>query len=101
MSREQMVNALVKRDIDWIIDGVLRNDHSFLWDVLTGDFDRRRTAEECWEATAKALRPGSIVVMHDSDKAGPRLEGLLPRLLAHLDEKGWRSEAIPMPGKDR
>ena len=37
MSREQMVNALVKRDIDWIIDGVLRNDHSFLWDVLTGD----------------------------------------------------------------
>lgn len=78
-----------------------RRNRIVMWDVLTGDFDRRRTAEECWEATAQALRPGSIVVMHDSDKAGPRLEGLLPRLLAHLDEKGWRSEAIPMPGKDR
>ena len=32
-----MVNALVKRDIDWIIDGVLSNDHAFLTDVLTGN----------------------------------------------------------------
>lgn len=37
MNREQMVNALVKRDIDWIVDGVLSNDHTFLSDVLTGD----------------------------------------------------------------
>ena len=37
MNREQMVNALVKRDIEWIVDGVLSNDLSLLWDVLTGD----------------------------------------------------------------
>lgn len=78
-----------------------RRDRIVMWDVLTGDFDRRRTAEVCLEATVQALRPGSIVVMHDSEKAGPRLEGLLPRLLDHLDAIGWKSEAIPMPVSDR
>jgi hypothetical protein len=37
MNREQMIDALVKRDIEWVIDGVLSDDHSFLSDVLTGD----------------------------------------------------------------
>ena len=72
-------------------------DRIVMWDVLTGDFDRRRSAEVCLEATVQALRPGSIVVMHDSEKAGPRLKGLLPLLLDHLDAIGWKSEAIPMP----
>ena len=34
---ENNENALVKRDIEWIVDGVLSNDLSLLWDVLTGD----------------------------------------------------------------
>ena len=37
MNREQMVNALVKRDRAWIVECVLRNDHAFLTDVLFGD----------------------------------------------------------------
>lgn len=74
-----------------------RRDRIVMWDVLTGDFDAKRTAEDCWASTVQALRPGSIAVMHDSEKAAERLEGLLPRLLAHLSDQGWRSEAIPMP----
>lgn len=72
-----------------------------MWNVLTGDFDRRRTAEECLRATLPALRPGAIVVMHDSEKAAPRLQGLLPGVLDHLEALGLRSEALPMPGLGR
>ena len=35
--REQMIDLLVKRDIEWVIDGVFYDDHSFIIDVLKGD----------------------------------------------------------------
>lgn len=72
-----------------------------MWSVLTGDFDRRRTAEECLRATLPALRPGAVVVMHDSDKAAPRLQGLLPGVLDHLEAQGLKSAALAMPKQGR
>ena len=68
-----------------------------MWDVLTGDFDRRRSAQRMPWATERALRPGSIVVMHDSDKAGPRL-GLLPGLLDHYPRTGLEGRRPPCAG---
>ena len=37
MNREQMIDALVKRDIESILHSLANNDTSFLEDVLTGD----------------------------------------------------------------
>ena len=68
-----------------------------MWTVLTGDFDTRRRPELCLESTNRALKPGAIAVMHDSEKASPRLQSVLPGVLDFLDTKGWKSEAIPMP----
>ena len=68
-----------------------------MWTVLTGDFDTRRRPELCLESTNRALKPGAIAVMHDSEKASPRLQSVLPGVLDFLETKGWKSEAIPMP----
>jgi len=67
-----------------------------MWNLLTGDFDRRRSGESCLHATLRNLMPGAIAVMHDSDKAGPRLHVLLPGILRHLESVNWRSEALAM-----
>ena len=67
-----------------------------MWTVLTGDFDPRRSPEECQLATERALRPGAIVVLHDSTKAGPRLKELLPGILNVFAEKGWASAPLAM-----
>jgi len=67
-----------------------------MWTVLTGDFDRRRNPAHCLAATLRAMRPGAIVVMHDSEKAAPRLTGLLPGVLDFLEARGWRSGPLSM-----
>lgn len=80
-----------------------RHSQVVMWNLLTGDFDRRRSGESCLSATLHALTPGTIAVMHDSDKAGPRLKILLPGVLHHLKLIGVESAAIgmkPKPAKE-
>ena len=67
-----------------------------MWDLLTGDFDSRRSAKDCLEATLRHLQPGSIAVMHDSDKAAARTMDLLVGLLHHMEENGWEGTALTM-----
>jgi peptidoglycan-N-acetylglucosamine deacetylase len=37
---------------------------------------------------------GSIVVLHDSVKAAPKVEFVLPRVLHHFSEKGFLFKAL-------
>lgn len=66
-----------------------------MWDVLTGDFDVKLSPEKCLHQTCARVRPGSIIVLHDSEKAWDRLAYVLPRLLNYLKEKGWKLETLP------
>src|SRR5690349_7808323 len=43
-----------------------------MWDVLSGDFDVKLSAEACSLNVIRNAQPGSIVVFHDSEKAFPR-----------------------------
>lgn len=60
-----------------------------MWDVLSADFDTALTGEQCLANVVRNVRPGSIVVFHDSVKARPRLEYALPRALEHLAAEGY------------
>lgn len=66
-----------------------------MWDVLTGDFSPEISPELCLKKTIRYTENGSIVVMHDSIKAEKNLRFVLPRVLAHFSEKGYRFEGIP------
>jgi len=68
-----------------------------MWDLLTGDFDQKRTQDQCLKSTLGHLRPGSIAVMHDSQKAAPRTLGLLAGLLQRIEDQGWNAAALEMP----
>lgn len=69
-----------------------------MWDVLSADFDRALTAERCARNVTRDVRPGSIVVFHDSEKAFERLRGALPSVLKHFSDLGWRFEAVDRSG---
>lgn len=60
-----------------------------MWDVLSADFDTSLTGDQCLMNVVNNVRPGSIVVFHDSSKARPRLEYALPRVLEHLANEGY------------
>lgn len=58
-----------------------------MWDVLSHDYDQRLTPEECTENVLRNVRPGSIIVFHDSVKAWPNLKVCLPVVLEQLKKK--------------
>ena len=60
-----------------------------MWSVLTRDYDDALHPEDCLLFALEAVRAGDVVVFHDSQKAGPRLRYVLPRLLAHLAAQGF------------
>jgi peptidoglycan-N-acetylglucosamine deacetylase len=66
-----------------------------MWDVLSADFDRALSAEQCAESVKRHGRSGSIVVFHDSEKAFDRLRDALPVVLDHFSKLGYRFESIP------
>lgn len=60
-----------------------------MWDVLSGDFDRKLSPEDCYTRTMRHTKPGSIVVFHDNIKATPRVLHALPRVLEEIKNRNW------------
>jgi peptidoglycan/xylan/chitin deacetylase (PgdA/CDA1 family) len=65
-----------------------------LWDVLSGDFDKKLSKEKCLKASLKHTKSGSIVVFHDNIKSFETLQYVLPLYLKTLTEKGYKFETL-------
>jgi peptidoglycan/xylan/chitin deacetylase (PgdA/CDA1 family) len=61
-----------------------------MWDVISGDFDESLTGEQCLQNIILNVKEGSIIVLHDSQKAFSRLEFFLPSVLSFFEEKGYQ-----------
>lgn len=68
----------------------------YMWDIITGDFDKNVTPQQCTDHALTHIHPGSIVVFHDSDKAWDRMHIVLPRVLEYCRSKGWKFKGLPV-----
>lgn len=69
----------------------IKKDHKIImWDVLSYDFDKTLSKEKCLDNVISKAKGGSIVVFHDSKKAEKNLKYVLPRVLEHLKERGFK-----------
>lgn len=70
---------------------VLAKDYQIImWDVLTGDYDKRISPERCLYNATTYVRKGSIIVFHDNIKAIENVRYALPKTIDHLLEKGFK-----------
>ncbi len=67
----------------------LKDQKIIMWDVLSGDFDPKLSKEDCLLNLINNVENGSIIVMHDSEKAKEKVLYVLPRFLAWAEEKGF------------
>lgn len=65
-----------------------------MWDVLTADYDKSRTGEQCFDTVKRKTRPGSIVLFHDSVKAQKNLQKGLPLTIGFLKAEGWKFKTL-------
>ena len=65
-----------------------------MWDVISYDFDKTTSKEQCLQNIIKHTESGSIIVFHDSKKAFYNLKYVLPKALAFFNEKGFVFEKL-------
>ncbi|GHV01842.1 polysaccharide deacetylase [Bacteroidia bacterium] len=67
-----------------------------MWDVLSRDYSRYVSPQSCVRNTTRYIRPGSIIVFHDSNKAFRNLRYALPRVLDYISRAGLKCSAIDL-----
>ena len=65
-----------------------------MWDVMSYDIDLSMEKEKVLKNVIENTEDGSIIVMHDSLKAKPKVEFALPKLLEHFTAKGFKFEKL-------
>lgn len=66
-----------------------------MWDVLTHDYSKNISRNNCLNGSIKATREGSIIVFHDSLKAERNLTYVLPKYLEHFSSLGFIFKSLP------
>ncbi len=66
-----------------------------MWSVLSIDWDKNITHEQCLKNVIDNTNSGSIVVFHDSVKACDNMKYALPKTLEYFSEKGYKFKRIP------
>lgn len=65
-----------------------------MWDLLSYDFDSGKSGEQILNHLKKKVKPGSIIVFHDSPKAFPLLKIVLPEFLQYCCKQGFEFKAL-------
>lgn len=74
---------------------LLKDTHEIvLWNVLSLDYDKTVSPEDCLTNCLNYTKNGSIVVFHDSLKAAENMLYALPRFLAYFSERGFSFEKL-------
>jgi peptidoglycan/xylan/chitin deacetylase (PgdA/CDA1 family) len=65
-----------------------------MWDVLSRDYDSRLSPQTILSRLKRRVRPGSIVVFHDSPRAEKNLRAILPEFLDFCHTEGYHLQNI-------
>jgi len=65
-----------------------------MWSVLSIDYNRRISGDRCIKNVMENVKPGSIIVFHDSAKARKNLYYALPVVLEKLQAEGYEIDKI-------
>ena len=66
-----------------------------MWDVMSGDFDATLSSGQVYQNVIDHAEVGSIIVLHDNEKAAPRMLEALPQLLDYYTSRGFYFEQLP------
>jgi len=73
----------------------LAKDYNIImWSVLSGDYDKNTSPEQCFNNILRKAKNGSIIVMHDNLKAEENMLFALEESLKHFSQLGYRFDSL-------
>ncbi len=73
---------------------IFRDNKIVMWNVNPGDFDSSISADKCRELIIKYTECGSIILMHENEKAKKKILSVLPDILDFYSNKGFEFKSI-------
>jgi peptidoglycan/xylan/chitin deacetylase (PgdA/CDA1 family) len=64
-----------------------KNYRIILWDVMPYDFDKKIGGKECLSILKRMIRPGSVIVLHDT--AGSSVHGFIDEFIGYAADSGY------------
>ena len=65
-----------------------------MWDVLSFDWQKEISEDDCLKNVISKSTKGSIIVFHDSIKASKNMMYALPKVLEYFSEEGYQFKAL-------
>ncbi len=65
-----------------------------MWDILSWDFDKKTSPEECYNNIIKNTKSGSIIVLHENEKSAKTVKEVLPKILSYFSSQGFKFEKL-------
>ncbi len=73
---------------------IIKNYNIVLWDVLSLDYNKNISEQNCLENVKHFTRPGSVIVFHDNIKAKNNMFYALTQTLLLYSEAGYKFETL-------
>ena len=67
-----------------------------MWSVISRDYNRKITGERCLKGVLPHIKPGAIILFHDSEKSFANMSYALPKTLERIKELGLKCKAIEL-----
>jgi peptidoglycan/xylan/chitin deacetylase (PgdA/CDA1 family) len=72
------------------VKAVAETHQIIMWDVVSGDYDPKQSADRCLPKIKQYTRNGSIILFHDQKKTEKILLKVLPAFLDFIQAQGFR-----------
>lgn len=73
---------------------VLKSKSLIMWNVLSGDYDKRIDPNRVLSKSIKNTRSGSVVLFHDQQKTKETILKVLPDYLDFLEDHGFQTRSL-------
>ena len=93
-SKSKLFRPPYGRITPWQMNRLKKDYRLVMWNIMSMDFNRKLSAEKCLRNVTANIKPGSIVVFHDSEQARENVLQVLPLLLSWLDKNGYRTKTL-------
>ena len=74
---------------------ILKDNKVIMWHIMPGDFDYKMSIERCTSVINKYVRNGSIIVLHENEKAKDKVIPILEKTLQKFSKEGYTFKALP------
>ena len=94
ISGSRMFRPPYGRITPWQIDRLKRNYPLVMWSIMSMDFNPNVSPAQCFHNVIKNMKPGAIIVFHDSEKARKNVLQVLPELLQWMERNGYKAKPL-------